>query len=146
MAIIGHVSNQETSIKGSDTAHSAINSEVGHGRVLIWSMNYTSGSPNGLASPTTHAFGQMTQSMEGLNYVPKANWPHKGYGWGRLIFTSRNKPWVQYAFANEQMNNYGNHGPNIEKVIDTLFASRSVWGSGNTMTVNQTYNLSLIHI
>ena len=82
MAIIGHVSNQETSIKGSDAAHSAINSEVGHGRVLIWSMNRTSGSPNGLASPTTHAFGQMTQSMEGLNYVPKASWPHDGYGWG----------------------------------------------------------------
>ena len=136
MAIIGHISNQETSIKGIDAAHSAINSEVGHGRVLIWSMNYTSGSPNGLASPTTHSFGQMTQSMEGLNYVPKANWPHKGYGWGRLIFTSRNKPYVQWAFANEQMNNYGTHGPGIEKVIDTLFSSRSVWGSGNTLAVN----------
>jgi len=133
MAIIGHVSNQETSIKGSDAAHSAINSEVGHGRVLIWSLNRTSGSPNGLASPTTHSFGQMTQSMEGLNYVPKANWPHQGYGWGRLIFTSRNKPYVQWAFANEQMNNYGTHGPGIEKVIDTLFASRSVWGSGNSL-------------
>lgn len=138
MAIIGHISNQETSIKGSDAAHSAINSEVGHGRVLIWSMNRTSGSPNGLASPTTHAFGQMTQSMEGLNYVPKASWPHKGYGWGRLIFTSRNKPYVQYAFANEQMNNYGTHGSAIEKVIDTLFASRSVWGSGNSLAANAT--------
>ena len=136
MAIIGHISNQETSIKGSDAAHSTINSEVGHGRVLIWSMNRTSGSPNGLASPTTHAFGSMTQSMDGLNYVPKANWPHKGYGWGRLIFTSRNKPYVQWAFANEQMNNYGNHGNHFSKVIDTLFASRSVWGSGNSLANN----------
>ena len=117
MAIIGHISNQEASFKGSDIAHSAINSEVGHGRVLIWSMNDVGGT--GLASPSTHGFGNMTQSMDGLNYVPKANWPHKGYGWGRLIFTSRNKPWVQYAFANEQMNNYGNHGPNIETVSYT---------------------------
>ena len=134
MAIIGHISNQETSIKGSDAAHSAINSEVGHGRVLIWSMNDVGNT--GLDSPTTHAFGNMTQSMNGLNYVTKANWPHKGYGWGRLIFTSRNKPWVQYAFANEQMNNYGDHGPEFGKVIDTLFASRSVWGSGNSLAVN----------
>ena len=137
MAIIGHISNQETSIKGSDAAHSAINSEVGHGRVLIWSLNYTSGSPTGLASPTTHAFGSMTQTMEGLNYVPKANWPHKGYGWGRLIFTSRNKPYVQWAFANEQMNTYGNHGQEMEKVIDTLFSSKSVWGSGNTLSSDE---------
>lgn len=143
MAIIGHISNQETSIKGSDAAHSAINSEVGHGRVLIWSMNRTSGSPNGLASPTTHAFGNMTQSMEGLNYVPKASWPHDGYGWGRLIFTSRNKPYVQWAFANEQMNNYGTHGPGIEKVIDTLFASRGVWGSGNSLAANATATVRL---
>ena len=135
MAIIGHISNQETSIKGSDAAHSAINSEVGHERVLIWSMNAVGNT--GLASPTTHAFGDMTQSMDGLNYVPKANWPHKGYGWGRLIFTSRDKPWVQYAFANEQMNNYGDHGPEFGKVIDTLFASRSVWGSGNSLAVNE---------
>ena len=135
MAIIGHISNQEISIKGSDATHSAINSEVGHGRVLIWSMNDVGNT--GLDSPTTHAFGNMTQSMNGLNYVPKANWPHKGYGWGRLIFTSRNKPWVQYAFANEQMNNYGDHGPEFGKVIDTLFASRSVWGSGNSLAVNE---------
>ena len=135
MAIIGHISNQETSIKGSDAAHSSINSEVGHGRVLIWSMNDVGNS--GLDSPTTHAFGDMTQSMNGLHYVPKANWPHKGYGWGRLIFTSRNKPWVQYAFANEQMNNYGDHGPEMGKVIDTLFSSKSVWGSGNTLAANE---------
>ena len=75
MAIIGHISNQETSIKGSDAAHSAINSEVGHERVLIWSLNDIGNT--GLSSPTTHAFGNMTQSMNGLNYVPKANWPHK---------------------------------------------------------------------
>ena len=133
MAIIGHISNQEASFKGVDAAHSAINSEVGHERTLIWSMNAVG---TGLASPTTHAFGNMTQSMDGLNYVPKANWPHKGKGWGRLIFTSRNKPYVQYAFANEEMNNYGSHGTAIGKVIDTLFSSRSVWGSGNTLAVN----------
>ena len=133
MAIIGHISNQEASFKGIDAAHSAINSEVGHERTLIWSMNAVG---TGLASPTTHAFGNMTQSMDGLNYVTKANWPHKGKGWGRLIFTSRNKPYVQYAFANEEMNDYGNHGPQFSKVIDTLFSSRSVWGSGNTLAVN----------
>ena len=135
MAIIGHISNQEASFKGIDAAHSAINSEVGHGRTLIWSMNDAGNS--GLDSPTTHAFGDMTQSMDGLHYVPKANWPHKGYGWGRLIFTSRNKPYVQYAFANEQMNNYGDHGSEMGKVIDTLFSSRSGWGSGNTLTANE---------
>jgi len=35
------------------------------------------------------------------------------------------------------MNTYGNHGQEMEKVIDTLFSSKSVWGSGNTLAANE---------
>ena len=112
----------------------------GSTRTLIWSME-ASGS-NYTNNPTTKGWGEMTQGLTGVNFVPKANWPHNGKGWARLIFTSKNRPSVQWAIANHTMNNYGNW-PNVERIIDTLCSDSNVWGSGNTMTNSTKYNIRL---
>lgn len=112
----------------------------GSTRTLIWSME-ASGS-NYTNNPTTKSWGAMTQGLTGVNFVPKANWPHNGKNWARLIFTSKNKPWVQWAVANHSMNNYGNYA-NVERIIDTFCADSNVWGSGNTMTISTKYNIRL---
>ena len=112
----------------------------GSTRTLIWSME-ASGS-NYTNNPTTKGWGEMTQGLTGVNFVPKANWPHNGKGWARLIFTSKNRPSVQWAVANHTMNNYGNYA-NVERIIDTLCADSNVWGSGNTMSNSVKYNIRL---
>ena len=112
----------------------------GSTRTLIWSME-ASGS-NYTNNPTTKGWGEMTQGLTGVNFVPKANWPHNGKGWARLIFTSKNRPSVQWAVANHTMNNYGNYA-NVERIIDTLCADSNVWGSGNTMSNSSKYNIRL---
>ena len=112
----------------------------GSTRTLVWSME-ASGS-NYVNNPTTKSWGAMTQGLTGVNFVPKANWPHNGKGWARLIFTSKNKPWVQWAIANHTMNNYGNYA-NVERVLDTFLADADVWGSGNTMSNSTKYNIRL---
>ena len=112
----------------------------GSTRTLIWSME-ASGT-NYLNNPTTKGWGEMTQGLTGVNFVPKANWPHNGKGWARLIFTSKNRPSVQWAVANHTMNNYGNYA-NVERIIDTLCADSNVWGSGNTMSNSVKYNIRL---
>lgn len=112
----------------------------GSTRTLIWSME-ASGS-NYTNNPTTKSWGAMTQGLTGVNFVPKANWPHNGKNWARLIFTSKNKPWVQWAVANHSMNNYGNYA-NVERALDTFLTDSNNWGSGNTMTNSSKYNIRL---
>ena len=138
MAIIGHVGNNHTSIKGTKVHNSSIDSGLPGERTLIWSMS-DSGS---VKSPSYEAWGSMTSGMTGVHYVQKANWPHNGKGWARLIFTSKNHPYRQWAIANHTMNNYGNYA-NIERIIDTLFSDADNWGSGNTMSSNTKYNIRL---
>ena len=110
----------------------------GSTRTLVWSME-ASGT-NYLNNPTTKTWGAMTQGLTGVNFVPKANFPHNGKGWARMIFTSKEKPWVQYAIANHTMNNYGNYG-NVEKILDTFLQDSNTWGSGNSMTHSTKYNI-----
>ena len=112
----------------------------GSTRTLVWSMEASTSKQ--VNDPTTKGWGEMTQGLTGVNWVPKANWPHNGKNWARLIFTSKNKPWVQWAIANHSMNNYGNYA-NVERVLDTFLADSNNWGSGNTMTVNVKYNVRL---
>ena len=112
-----------------NTDGSLVVDEISSTLYLVYAISNTGIST--VANPTTFTtFDEMTTDAQGVSFIPY-NTVNQLIDWNRAIFTSVNKPYVQFAFDRD---------PSVEKWLKVLLSPYSNWI--NEVSVNGTYGVT----